>query len=142
MTFPTTPIPTTNLDSATDDPSLARVDILQAIQSLNAIMADVNQAYGVALLNSSGKYDGAKFPDSQYTDGQCTITAGNNIISLQSLVRLQRIPKEILLTLTDMIDGDIVLSTDADGGNLALCIYDGANTEWKYLPMASWTTVA
>jgi hypothetical protein len=142
MTFPITPIPTTHLDSAADDPSQARADILQAIQSLNTIMAEVNQAYGVALLGSTGKYDGTKFPDSQYTDGQCTITAGSNVISLQSLIRLQRIPKAVLLTLTNMIDGDIVLSTDADGGNLALCIYDETNTEWKYLPMSSWTTVA
>ena len=142
MTFPITPIPTTNLDSDADDPSLARVDILQAITSLNTIMAEVNQAYGAALLGADGKLDGTKFPDSQYTDGQCTITAGSNVISLQSLVRLQRIPKDVLLELTNMIDGDIVLSTDADSGKLALCIYDGFNEEWKYLPMSSWTTVA
>lgn len=142
MTFPTTPISTANLDSSAADPSLARADLLQAVESLNTIMSEVNQALGVALLTGDGKYDGTKFPDSQYTDGQCTITAGNNIISLQSLVRLQRMPKEVLLAQTDMIDGDMVLCSDADGGNLALCIYDETNTEWKYLPMASWTTVA
>lgn len=142
MTFPTTPIPTTNLDSSAADPSLARADLLQAVESLNTIMSEVNQALGVALLTSDGKLDGTKFPDSQYTDGQCTITAGNNIISLQSLVRLQRMPKDVLLAQTSMIDGDIVLCTDADGGNLALCIYDGHTSHWKYLPMSSWTNVA
>lgn len=142
MTFPITPIPTENLDSPTADPSLARVDILQAITSLNTIMAEVNQAFGVVLLTGDGKLDGTKFPNSLYTDGQCTITAGSNVISLQSLIRLQRVPKDVMLTFTNMIDGDIVLSTDADGGNLALCIYDGTNSQWKYLPMSSWTTVA
>lgn len=142
MTFPTTPIPTTNLDSSTADPSLAREDLLQAVESLNTIMSEVNQALGVALLTSDGKYDGTKFPDSIYSDGQMTLTPGNNILSLQGIIRLQRAPKEVILAWTDMIDGDMVLATDADGGNLALCIYDETNTEWKYLPMASWTTLS
>lgn len=141
MTFPTTPIPTTNLDASTADPSLARADLLQAVESLNTIMSEVNQALGVALLTSDGKYDGTKMPDSIYSDGQMTLTPGNNILSLQGLIRLQRAPKEVILAWTDMIDGDMVLATDADGGNLALCIYDATNTEWKYMPMASWTTL-
>ena len=142
MTFPTTPIPTTNLDSSADDPSLARADILQMAQTLNTIMDEANQANGVALLTSEGTYDGTKLPNSLYSAGQMTLTPGNNILSLQGIIRLQRAPKSVILAWTDMIDGDMVLATDADGGNLALCIYVDSVSAWKYMPIASWTTLA
>lgn len=139
MTFPTTAIPTTNLDSSAADPSLARADLLQAVETLNTIIDEAGQAYGVALLSANGKLTSGQIPESITTDGQFTLTAGNNIISLQSLLRLQRVPATVLAGFTDMIEGDIVLGSDVDGGNLALCIYDG--TDWRYMPMASWTAI-
>lgn len=142
MTFPTTPIPTTNLDSGTKDPSLARADILQMAQTLNAIMSEVNTTGGVTLLGSDGKLDGTKMPDTIYSTGEMTLSAGSAIININGLARLDRAPKAAILAMTNMIDGDLMLCTDADGGNLALCIYDGTNEEWKYLPLASWTTLA
>lgn len=142
MTFPTTPIPTTNLDSGTKDPSLARADILQMAQTLNAIMAEANTTGGVTLLGSDGKLDGTKMPDTIYSTGEMTLSAGDGIISLSGLARLDRAPKSAILAMTQMIDGDMMLCTDADGGHLALCIYSETAAEWKYLPMASWSTLA
>jgi len=139
MTFPTTAIPTTNLNSSADDPSQARADLLQAVETLNTILDEAGQAYGVALLSGDGKLISGQIPESITTTGQFTLTAGNNIISLQSLLRLQRVPATVLAGFTDMIEGDIVLGSDVDGGNLALCIYDG--TDWRYMPMASWTAI-
>lgn len=40
MSWPNTPIPTTNLDSGGDRPADARPDLLAAVQALNAIMAE------------------------------------------------------------------------------------------------------
>lgn len=37
MTFPTANVVTTNLDNASDDPSLARADLLDAVNKLNLI---------------------------------------------------------------------------------------------------------
>lgn len=142
MTFPSTPIPTTNLDSGTKDPSLARADILQMAQTLNAIMSEANTTGGVTLLGSDGKLDGTKMPDTIYSTNEMTLSAGAGIVNISGLARLDRAPKAAILAMTSMIDGDMMLCTDADGGTLALCIYDEANTEWKYLPMASWTTLA
>jgi hypothetical protein len=139
MTFPTTAIPTTNLNSSSDDPSQARADLLQAVESLNTIIDEAGQAYGVALLSANGKLTAGQIPESITTTGQFTLTAGDNVISLQSLLRLQRVPATVLAGFTNMIAGDIVLGTDVAAGNLALCIYDG--TRWRYLPMASWTAI-
>lgn len=140
MTFPTTPISESNLDSSADDPSLARADLLQAVQTLNTIMDEAGQAYGVAILDSSAKIAQTQIPDSLSSTNQFTITAGNNIISLQSLIRIQSVAKAVLLGFTNMSVGDIVICSDADSGSPALAIYDG--TDWKYLPMASFTTIS
>lgn len=40
MTWPSTPIPTTNLDSGTDSPAAARADLLGAVQAVNSMMTD------------------------------------------------------------------------------------------------------
>lgn len=40
MSWPTTPISTTNLDSGTDSPAAARADLLAAVQAVNTMMTD------------------------------------------------------------------------------------------------------
>ena len=111
-------------------------------QTLNTIMSEVNTTGGVTLLGSDGKLDGTKMPDTIYSTGEMTLSAGDAIINMSGLVRLDRAPKAAILAMTNMIDGDLMLCTDADSGSLALCIYDEPNEEWKYMPIASWTTLA
>jgi hypothetical protein len=140
MTFPTTAIPTTNLSSSTADPSQARANLLTAVEYINTIIDEKNTASGVVVLQGDGTIDATLMPTTLAPTGQLTLAPTNTIVKVEDILRLQGIPSNVLKNLTDVAAGDIALSTDADGGDPAICFYDG--TEWKYLPQASLTTVA
>jgi len=65
MSFPTTPISTTNLDAGTDNPSLARADLKSLVDAFNALIASRGSADGFPTLNSSGQ---TVFGTSFYAD--------------------------------------------------------------------------
>lgn len=132
MTFPSTPIPVTHLDSSTADPSQARVDLLQAVNYINTIIAEKNTANGVVVLQGDGTIGATLLPTTISTNGQLTLAPSNTIVKVENILRLQGIPSVVLKTFVDLAAGDVALSTDADNGNAALCFYDG--TEWKYVP--------
>jgi len=140
MTFPTTLIPTTNLDNGSDDPSLARGDLLTAVQSLNTIITDKNNPNGVVVLQSDGTIQASLLPTTLTTpSGQLTLSPATNIVKIQNFLRLQSIPKT---TLTQIVGnaGDLALCSNADSGNPALAISNGTN--WYYLPLASFTLIS
>lgn len=139
MTFPTTAIPTTNLDSGADDPSQARADLLLALQTINTILSTANSGYGVLVLQSDGTINPTQLPGTIAPTGQLTLSPSNTIVKIQNILRLQQIPKSVLLGLTATA-GDVALCSDVDVAGVALCIYDG--TVWKYTPKASMTTVS
>lgn len=140
MTFPISPIPTTNLSSSTADPSQARVDLLTAVEYINTIIAEKNTAEGVAVLQGDGTMLASQIPTTLAPNGQLTLAPTNTVVKVENILRLQQIPSSVLKNLTDLFPGDIALASDADSGNAALCFYDG--TEWKYLPLASLTSLA
>lgn len=131
MTFPSSTINTTNLDAATDDPSLARTDLFNALTALNSIISEADIAGGVALLNGSGEYDSAKMPTTLSVTGTQTISPTSGIVSIQDVLRLSQLPTASINALTGSQLGDIVISTDANAGNAAICFYDG--TDWRYM---------
>ena len=132
MTFPTgTSINTTNLDSGTDDPSLARADIYDAVVALNNIIASADTAQGVALLSASNKYDGTKFPTTIAVTGTQTLAPTSGVVNIQDVLRLTALPSSSITSLASPQLGDIAISTNADGGSPAVCFYDGA--DWTYL---------
>lgn len=131
MTFPSTTINTTNLDAATDDPSLARTDLFNAVTALNSIISEADIAGGVALLNGSGQYDSAKMPTTLSVTGTQTISPTSGKVSIQDVLRLSQLPTASINALTGNQLGDIAISTDANAGNAAICFYDGTN--WRYM---------
>lgn len=139
MTFPTTPVSTANLDAATDDPSLARADLKTAVDYINTIISEANTVGGVAVLNGNGALTGSMMPSTINPTGQLTLTSTSQIVKVEDLLRLQYIPVNQLAQFTQMIAGDMCIAQDADAGNPALAIYDGTN--WRYMPMASWTII-
>jgi len=62
MPWPTGSIPTSNLDSGGDSPSLARSDLLQAVQAVNDIVSMRGVAIGVASLDAGGQVPSAQIP--------------------------------------------------------------------------------
>jgi hypothetical protein len=138
MSFPTgTSIPVTNVSSGASDPSLAREDIYNLIVALNNIIASADTANGVALLNASNKYDGAKMPVT--ITGTDTIAPAGGVVNIQNILRLTTIHATNFASLTTSQVGDIAISDDAAGGNPALCVYDG--TYWRYLAMSTFTAI-
>jgi hypothetical protein len=140
MAFPTgTSINTTNLDSGTDDPSLARADIYNAVVALNNIIASADTADGVALLNASNKYDSTKFPTTIAVTGTQTIAPTSGVVNIQDVLRLTALPATSISALASPQLGDIAISTNAAGGNPAFCVYTGS--AWRYLAMSTFTAL-
>jgi len=61
MAWPTQDIDETNLDDSTDQPKLARADLLQMAQSLNTIKAARDQADGIAALDQNLRLEDAGY---------------------------------------------------------------------------------
>jgi hypothetical protein len=138
MAFPTgTSIPVTNVSSGASDPSLAREDIYNVIVAVNNIIASADTASGVALLNGSNQYDGAKMPAT--ITGTSTIAPATGVVNIQDVLRLTAIHANDLTARTGNQVGDIAISDNAAGGYAAICVYDGTN--WRYLAMSSLTVV-
>jgi len=134
MTFPTgTTISTANLDSPDDDPSLARVDLYNMAVALNAIIASVNSAQGVLILNGSGKVAATYLPATYSTaSGALTLQPNNGIVNIQKVLRLSQIVTADLGAATGTTApsaGDICYLTDGDAGSPCLGVYDG--TKWR-----------
>jgi hypothetical protein len=125
MAFPTTQISTDNLDSATDDPSLARADLLDAVQKLNTIIGEGNAAGGVALLNSSGKVNANQIPNTLTSSGTLELNPTNGIVSVKQILRMTTYTVAEVNALIGTQPGDMVMVSDGDSGEITLAVYDG-----------------
>lgn len=127
MTFPTTTISTANLDSAADDPSLARANILDAVQKLNTIISEANQNNGVCVLNSVGKIPSSTVP-SQITlsSGVQVINPVDGVVNIRDILRLQPNTVTELNALTSTA-GDVAYASNGAGGNPCVAFYNGTN---------------
>jgi hypothetical protein len=130
MTFPTgTQISTTNLDSADDDPSLARIDLFNLVVAVNALIASANQAQGVAVLDGSGKIPNANLSGYLNLTGDISLRPSTGLVNVRNVIRMNQISVDQLGTAlgTDLPSaGDIVFLTDGDAGQPCLACYDGS----------------
>lgn len=141
MTFPTGQvIPTTNLSSSTAKPSDARADLLTAVETINTIVADAGTAYGVVVLDGSGQVASSQLPSQYAPSDDLVLAPTTSIVKIQDILRLQQLTKANILAITGAVVGDVVMSTDADAGDPAVCFFDGTN--WKALALSGLTTVS
>ena len=138
MTFPTATVTTANLDSATDDPSLARADLLDAVQKLNTIITDGGTASGVALLDGSGYLPSSQLnPQITNTSGDITLAPNSGVVNIQNILRLSQFPTATILTFTGNVSGDMVMCSNV--GNIAanpgVAFYNGS--AWRGLPFTA-----
>jgi hypothetical protein len=134
MAFPTNQVNTTNLDSGTDDPSLAREDLLDAVQKLNTIISEGGAANGVALLNSSAKLNSTQIPATISATGVQTLSPTSGVVAIQDVLRLGGLTVSDLSGLTSQA-GDIAYCTDGSGstGEPTIAVYDGTN--WRAIEL-------
>lgn len=136
MTFPTgTVISTTNVESADSSPALARADIYNLITAFNQLVASVNSASGVAVLNGDGTLSSDYLPANYVKNGTITFFPENKIVNIKDVLRLtQRVTADNSL-LTSSSAGDIIYLTDGDAGNPCLAVYNGS--AWKVVRLAT-----
>ena len=128
MAFPTTEITTTNLDAGTDSPASAREDLLDAVQKLNTIIDEANDAGGVLVLNGSSQVPGANLPSTiAPTTGVLTLAPTTGRVKIEDVLRLQTQSTATVESLTSIAEGDIVYVTDGDSGDPCLAVYNGTN---------------
>jgi hypothetical protein len=129
MTFPTTPINTSNLDESTDDPSLARADLLDAVEKLNTIIDEAGQANGVCVLSGTGRIPATALPvQISLTSGVQVINPTSGIVNIQDVLRMQQMTTADIEALVDPQAGDIAFASDGDAGSPCLSVYNG--TDW------------
>lgn len=131
MTFPTgTTIPTANLDSPDDDPSLARSDLYNLVLAFNQLVASANQAQGAAVLDATGKVPSANLPSTQTYSGNLVLVPDTKIVNIRYVLRMQPQATADLSLLTPAA-GDLTFLSDGDAGQPCLGCYDGTN--WKVI---------
>ena len=128
MAFPNTQISTANLDSDADSPSLARVDLYNAVTALNTIIADANSADGVCVLNAGGTIASNQIPLTVSPTGTLVLAPTTGVVKIQDVLRMQTLTTAEVEALTGTT-GDIVYTTDGDAGQPCLAAYDGS--KWR-----------
>jgi hypothetical protein len=130
MAFPTTTISTDNLDSAADDPSLARGDLLDAVQKLNTIIDEASTADGVCVLDGSGLVPSAQLPATYSTVGTTVFTPGTGIVNIQDRLRLTPLNNATIVALSDPQLGDVVIASNINAtAGAGIAFYSG--TAWR-----------
>lgn len=135
MTFPAgTTIDTTNLSTADGDPSLARADLYDLAQAVNAIISSYNQASGVLVLDNQGLVQSTRIPATLAPQGTLSLNPAGRIVSIANVLRLAQINRDDLgtaLGTTSPVAGDLCYLVNGDAGNPCVGVYDGSN--WRIL---------
>jgi hypothetical protein len=137
MAFPTTQISTANLDSGADDPSLAREDLLDAVQKVNTIISEGGAANGVALLSSGGKLSGTQMPTQITATGVQVLNPTSGVVNIQNILRLSGRTTAELNALTSQA-GDVAFCTDGgddSAGVGCIAVYDG--NDWRAIQLGA-----
>ena len=134
MAFPTASVTTTNLDAGTDDPSLARADLLDGVQKLNTIISEGGAANGVALLDSSAKLSANQMPTTITATGVQVLNPSSGVVHIQDVLRLTS--KTVAeLTALSPNEGDIAYCSNGNAGAKTMAVYDGTN--WKVVALGA-----
>jgi hypothetical protein len=136
MTFPTgTVISTTNVEAADSSPALARADIYNLITAFNQLVASINTAGGVSVLNGDGTINSDNLPANYVKNGTITFFPENKIVNIKDVLRLtQRVTADNSL-LTSSSAGDIIYLTDGDAGNPCVAVYNGS--QWRTIRLGT-----
>lgn len=142
MAFPTSNVTVTNLSSSSADPSLARVDLLDAVQKLNTIIDEANTALGVITLDTTGRIRSSQIPNAIGGSSDQIFAPSTGIVSIQSVLRLPALTQAQITGSTGNI-GDIAFCSNLTsyspdyGPGIMFYVGSGSTTGWYALPMTS-----
>jgi hypothetical protein len=120
MAWPTT-VTTTNLDSDTDSPYLARPEIYATAVAVNDIIA----SRAAASLDATTKVPTAQLPIAMTTQ---TFQPSTTRVTFENIIRLTPQTVSELTSLTGSA-GDIAYCSNGDAGSACVAVYNGTN--WK-----------
>ena len=128
-------VTTVHLNSGSDDPSQARVEIYNALVELQAVIGGRATSNGVAPLDASSKITNTYLPDtiaSSFATDLKVAPATNRTV-FQNIISLT--PRTVSqLTVLTANEGDIAYCSNGDAGNPCLAVCKGTSdsngTEW------------
>ena len=136
MSFPSgLVIDNSNLDSGTDSPANARLDLLSLVNAFNLVIASENAASGVCVLDGSGKITVAQLPTTVNTQ-TLSLQPVNGVVQIVDCIRLPRkTVADLAIDFPTPQAGDIVNLSNGNAGQPCLAIYNGTN--WKVIALGA-----
>mgnify|MGYP003647539048 CR=1 FL=1 len=133
-------VTTTHLDSATDDPSQARVELYNALIELRAVINGRNTASGIAPLDANSLIPGANLPNtfSTTTSNNLVLQPDTGRVAVQDILNLTPLTVAQLNALT-AIEGDVAYCSDGNSGTECVAVYNG--TDWKVVALGATISV-
>ena len=135
-------VTTVNLDSASDDPSLARAELYNALIELQAVISGRGTASGVAPLNGSSKIDAVYLPNTVTSDGGLDLTIAPATLRtvFQNIIALT--PRTVnQLSALSANAGDIAYCSNGNAGQPCIAVCNGTTdsngTEWFRIALGS-----
>lgn len=131
-------VSTTNLDSGTDSPALARADLKAALDELTNVIDGRGSANGVASLDANTKIKTAELPNTITSDTATNLTLdpATDKVKLQHILNLNPQTVTQLQARSDIEQGDIAFCTNGDAGSECLAVAvaeddSAGNPVWK-----------
>jgi len=117
-------VSTTNLDSGSDSPALARVDLKAALDELTAVIDGRGAINGVASLDASALIPNTQIPNTLISSSgnNLTLDPATGKVSVQEVLNLQPQTVTQLNTRTDVAEGDVAFCSNGDAGNPCVAV--------------------
>jgi len=117
-------VSTTNLDSGTDSPALARVDLKAALDELTAVIDGRGAINGVASLDASAKVINTELPDTLVSSSgvNLTLDPATGKVVLEEVLNLKPQTVTQLNTRTDVAEGDVAFCSNGDAGSPCVAV--------------------
>ena len=131
---------TSNLDSDTDSPALARPDLKAALDELVNVIDGRNTANGVVGLNASTKIAATYLPDEiNSTSGQnLVLDPATDKVAIEHIINLNPQTAAQLNARTDQATGDVAYCSDGgedSAGVGCIAVWDG--NDWRAVQLGS-----
>lgn len=123
-----TNITTTHLDSSSDDPSLARAEILAAVNELQAVIAGRNTANGVAPTDGDNRVPNTNLPDNivSSSGNNLLLQPDTGVVYVNYLLKIQDKSTSNLSSLTPT-PYQLAMVSDGTPDRQCLAVYVGDN---------------
>lgn len=136
MAFPTTSLTLTYLDNDLDTVANARSQIHDMGLAVNDMIDSINDADGVAVLDSGGALPNTVLPNSLISSSgnDITLVPASEKVAIENIINLN--PRTVAqLTALTGVEGDVAYCSNGDAGSKCIAVYNGTN--WVVVSLGS-----